>query len=176
MNTGLIHLYIGEGKGKTTAAVGLAARAAGSGKKVVFGQLLKGQLTGEVASLEALGVKVIRTDKDQGFVWQMNEEQLEECRKEQVRLFKEIWDNTIFSEPGIDLLVADESLDVLFLGLLEEQMIRDVLEKKPEGLEIVCTGRQAPEWMFELADYVTEMKKIKHPYDRGVGAREAIEY
>ena len=176
MNTGLIHLYIGEGKGKTTAAVGLAARAAGNGKKVVFGQLLKGRQTGEVASLEALGVKVIRTDKDQGFVWEMNEEQLKECKAEQMRLFNEIWDNTIFSEPDIDVLVVDESLDVLFLGLLEEKLIRDVLEKKPDGLEIVCTGRQAPDWMFELADYVTEMKKIKHPYDRGVEAREAIEY
>ena len=175
MKTGLIHLYIGEGKGKTTAAVGLAARAAGSGKKVLFGQLLKGRSTGEVASLEKLGVKVIRSDKDQGFIWEMNEEQREECRIEQVRLFNEIW-GTIFDEPDVDLLVVDEALDVLFLGLLEEQMIRDVLENKPDGLEIVCTGRQAPDWMFELSDYVTEMKKIKHPFDRGVEAREAIEY
>ena len=175
MNTGLIHLYIGEGKGKTTAAVGLAARAAGSGKNVVFGQLLKGRQTGEVASLEALGVQVIRSEKDQGFIWEMNEEQKEECRVEQVRLFNEIW-GTIFSDGKIDLLVVDESLDVLIMGLLEEQMIRDALENKPDGLEIVCTGRKAPDWMFDLADYVTEMKKIKHPFDRGIGAREAIEF
>jgi len=175
MNTGLIHLYIGEGKGKTTAAVGLAARAAGSGKKVVFGQLLKGRKTGEVASLEQLGVSVIRSKKELGFVWEMNEEEKETCRNEQLRLFIEIT-GIVISDPKIDLLVADESLDVLFMGLIEEGLVREFLENKPAGLEIVCTGRKAPEWMLEMADYVTEMKKIKHPYDRGVKAREAIEY
>jgi len=175
MNTGLIHLYIGEGKGKTTAAIGLAARAAGSGMRVVFGQLLKGRKSGEVASLEALGVRVIRTDKEQGFIWEMDEEEKEACRAEQVRLFNEIW-GIIFNEKDVDLLVVDEALDVLAEGLLGEEMIRDVLEKKPAGLEIVCTGREAPDWMFEIADYVTEMKKLKHPYDCGIEAREAIEY
>jgi len=166
---------MGEGKGKTTAAVGLAARAAGSGKKVVFGQLLKGQRTGEVASLEALGVKVIRSDKSMGFVWQMNEEQKEECRAEQQRLLGEIHDMVI-NEPDTGLLVVDEALDVIALGLIDEQEILGIIEKKPESLEIVFTGHTAPEWLIEKADYVTEMKKIKHPYDQGVKARTAIEY
>jgi len=175
MKTGLIHLYIGDGKGKTTAAVGLAARAAGSGMKVVFGQVLKGSTTGEVASLEALGVKVIRSDKKMGFVWQMNEEQKEECRAEQQRLFDEIH-NTVVSEPDTGLVVVDEALDVIALGLVDEQLVREVIETKREGLEVVFTGHTAPEWLIEKADYVTEMKKIKHPYDNGVTARAAIEY
>ena len=175
MKTGLIHLYIGEGKGKTTAAIGLAARAAGSGKRVVFGQLLKGRKTGEVASLEALGVRVIRTDKEQSFIWQMDEEQLEECRAEQIRLFNEFRD-IILGDEEIDLLVVDEALDVIVLGLVDERSVRDVFEQKPDTLEIVCTGRSAPDWLYEKADYVTEMKKIKHPFDRGIKAREAIEY
>lgn len=175
MNTGLIHLYTGEGKGKTTAAVGLAARAAGSERRVVFAQLLKGRITGEVASLETLGVRVIRSDKDMGFVWEMDKEQKEACRVEQVRLFNEIRE-IIMNDMKIDLLVVDEALDVMVLGLIEERMIRDFLEQKPAGLEMVCTGREAPDWLFEQADYVTEMKKIKHPFDRGIEAREAIEY
>ena len=175
MKTGLIHLYIGEGKGKTTAAVGLAARAAGSGKKVVFAQLLKGRKTGEVASLEKLGIRVVRSKKDFGFVWEMDAEEKEACRVEQVRLFNEIGD-IVFGETEIDLLIIDEALDVISLKLLGEQEIKDVLDRKPAGMEIIFTGHIAPDWMFELADYITEMKKIKHPYDRGVKAREAIEY
>jgi len=175
MSTGLIHLYIGDGKGKTTAAVGLAARAAGSGMKVVFGQVLKGRATGEVDSLRALGVKVIRSDKKMGFVWQMNDEQKEECKAEQLRLLEEIH-STVASDPDTGLLVIDEVLDVISLGLVGEQQIRDIIETKPVELEVVFTGRAAPEWLIEKADYVTEMKKIKHPYDKGVKARRAIEY
>ena len=175
MDTGLIHLYIGDGKGKTTAAVGLAARAAGSGMKVVFGQVLKGRATGEVDSLKALGVNVIRSDKKTGFVWQMNDEQKEECKAEQLRLLGEIR-NAVANDPDTGLLVIDEVLDVISLGLVDEQQVRDIIDTKPEGLEIVLTGRSAPEWLTEKADYVTEMKKIKHPYDRGVIARKAIEY
>ena len=175
MDTGLIHLYTGDGKGKTTAAIGLAARAAGTGMKVVFGQVLKGRATGEVASLEALDVKVIRSDKKMGFVWQMNDEQKEEFKTEQQRLFDEIRD-TVVSDPETGLLVIDEVLDALSLSLIDEQQIRDIIETKPVELEVVFTGRAAPEWLIEKADYVTEMKKIKHPYDKGVKARRAIEY
>jgi len=175
MHTGLVHLYIGEGKGKTTAAIGLAARAAGAGKRVVFGQLLKGRQTGEVASLEKLGVRVIRTDKEQGFVWEMDEEQFLECRAEQMRLFS-VFKDIIFSDGELDMLVVDEALDVIVLGLVDEGSVREVFDNKPDTLEIVCTGRSAPDWLFEMADYVTEMKKIKHPFDRGIEAREAIEY
>jgi len=175
MKKGLIHLYIGEGKGKTTAAIGLAARAAGAGKRAVLGQFLKSRQTGEVASLEALGVRVIRSDKEWCFTWEMDEKQLEECRAEQMRLF-DIFRDIIFGEEEIDILIVDEALDVIALGHVDEQSVREVFENKPETLEIVCTGQSAPGWLFDMADYVTEMKKIKHPFDRGIEAREAIEY
>ena len=175
MNTGLIHLYIGDGKGKTTAAAGLAARAAGNGKCVVFGQFLKGRRTGEVVSLERLGVRVIRSATDPGFSWNMNEQQKEGFKAEQGRLFADMME-ALGDEKGIDLLVMDEALDALAMGLLEEGTFRDAIVNKADGLEIVCTGRTAPDWLIEKADYVTEMKKLKHPFDRGIKARAAIEY
>jgi len=175
MEKGLIHLYIGEGKGKTTAAVGLAARAAGNGRRVVFGQLLKGGETGEIASLKALGVRVIRSEKENCFTWEMDEQQKAECEAEQMRLFDEIRE-VIREDEALDLLVVDEALDVVAFGALDEQSVKDVFDSKPETLEVVCTGRGAPDWLIEKADYVTEMRKIKHPFDRGIKAREAIEY
>ena len=82
----------------------------------------------------------------------------------------------VFGDAELDLLVVDEALDVMVMGLLDNEKVRDVIERKPAGLELVLTGRSAPDWLCEKADYVTEMRKIKHPYDRGVKAREAIEY
>ena len=195
MNKGLIHLYIGDGKGKTTAATGLAARAAGCGRRVVFTQFLKGRRTGEVSSLEALGVMVVRSEIDFGFCWEMDGGQRKTCHAEQGRLLGEargaVLDDTgeiredIFAtSPGnppgtdktADLLVLDEALDVIATGMLDEEALKGFVMQKPEGLELVLTGRAAPGWLMEKADYITEMKKIKHPYDMGVKAREAIEY
>jgi len=175
MKTGLIHICIGDGKGKTTAAVGLAVRAAGCGKRVVFGQMLKGTKTGETTSLEKLGVTVIRSEKKMCFTWEMDEAEREACKAEQVRLFKEIMD-AAHGEAGVDLLVIDEALVAMDIGMLDERSLRELLEQKPDELEIMLTGRRAPDWLLVKADYVTEMKKIKHPYDRGVTAREGVEY
>jgi len=175
MGSGLIHVYMGDGKGKTTAAIGLAVRAAGYGQRVVFGQMLKGRRTGEIASLEALGVIVIRSEKEMGFIWEMDDERKEAFKQEQIRLFAEIRE-AAFGGAETGLLVFDEALDVIKMGMLDEQSVRDLLEKKPEKPEMVFTGRSGPEWFLEKADYVTEMKKIKHPFDLGIKARKAIEF
>jgi len=175
MNSGLLHAYIGDGKGKTTAAIGLAARVAGCGRRVVFGQMLKGRQTGEIASLKALGVIVIRSENELGFIWEMDDERKEAFKQEQIRLFGEIRD-AAYGETETGLVVFDEALDVIKMGMLDEWSVRDLLEKKPEQLEMVFTGRGAPEWFLEKADYVTEMKKIKHPFDLGIKARKAIEF
>ena len=175
MSTGLIHMYYGDGKGKTTAAVGLAVRAAGCGRRVVFAQFLKGRPTGELAPLKELGVKLIRSDKDLGFCWELTEEQMVVWRAEQTRLFGEIREAVSGAEP-VDLLVLDEALNVAAKELLQKEELLEFIAQKPEGLEIVLTGRPAPEWLLEKADYITEMKCHRHPYDRGVMAREAIEY
>lgn len=171
MNEGFIHLYTGDGKGKTTAAAGLAARAAGYGKRVVFAQFLKGSQSGEVSSLEALGIMVVRSKIDFGFCWEMNGGQRETCRAEQERLLGEARD----AGPA-DLLVLDEALDAISTGMLDEEALKGLVMQKPERLELVVTGRAAPGWLVDMAGYITEMKKVKHPYDLGVKAREAIEY
>ena len=174
MEKGLIHLYTGDGKGKTTAAAGLAVRAAGRGRRVVFAQFLKGRKTGEISSLEKLGVRVVRSEKDFGFIWNMNDEQKEAFGAEQARLFEEV--QRAAAETPIDLLVLDESLGAMMAGRLGADTLREFLSQKPENLEIVLTGREAPDWLMEIADYITNMTKEKHPYDRGVQARESIEY
>ena len=177
MNTGLIHMYYGDGKGKTTAAVGLAVRAAGRGRRVVFAQFLKGRKTGEVDSLQKLGAKIIRSEKNKAFLWEMDDEQIKACRDVQAELWEEIKEAVSEScDEPVDLLVLDEALNATSRDLLDESALREFVLGKPEGLEIVLTGRPAPEWLAERADYITEMKCHKHPYDRGINAREAIEY
>jgi len=175
MDKGLIHIYIGDGKGKTTAAVGLAVRAAGRKRKVVFAQFLKGRKTGEVAPLKGLGVQVIRSEKNRKFFCYMDEEERIGFREEQLRLLEEAGE-AAFGGEAADLLVLDEAVDILDLNMIDDEALRSFIEQKPEGLELVLTGRAAPDWLIEMADYVTEMRKIKHPYDSGVTGREAIEF
>ena len=175
METGLIHLYYGDGKGKTTASIGLAARAAGCGRKVVFAQFLKGCSTGEIASLKKLGVRVINSERFKGFFSSMDGDQQKEYLAEQLRLLSEIGEAAFGADPA-DLLVLDEAADICGSNKVDEQVLRDLLLQKPGGMEIVITGHCAPDWLVELSDYITEMKKHKHPYDRGILARESIDY
>jgi cob(I)alamin adenosyltransferase len=173
----MIQVYFGEGKGKTTAAAGLAVRAAGHGRNVVFAQFLKSRETGEIAPLEKLGVRILRSGKEDCFSWEMTEEQKRACRARQDELFQ-MAKETVCGEDRIDLLVLDEALNAISKDhdLLDEKALIDFLDTKPETLEIVLTGRPLPEWLAAKADYITEMKKHKHPYNIGTGSREAIEY
>ena len=173
----MIHIYFGEGKGKTTAAVGLAVRAAGCGRKVVFAQFMKSRETGEIAPLEKLGVRIMRSEKKDCFSWEMTAEQKKAYRLSQTELFDTIKE-TVNGEGLTDLLILDEALNAISSehDFLEEKALLNFLDTKPETLEIVLTGRPAPDWLISKADYVTEMKKHKHPYDNGAAARESIEY
>ncbi|MDR2495446.1 MAG: cob(I)yrinic acid a,c-diamide adenosyltransferase [Spirochaetaceae bacterium] len=170
---GLIHVYTGDGKGKTTAAAGLCARARGRDKTVVFSQFLKSGVTGEVASLERLGALVIRSDLRFGFTHEMDAETGAACREEQERLFSRII--AAVREPAADLLVLDEVLDAMNAGMLEERLLRSFLEGRNADLEVVITGRRPGAWLMEMADYVSDVRKVKHPFDRGVAARIGIE-
>ncbi|MDR1031235.1 MAG: cob(I)yrinic acid a,c-diamide adenosyltransferase [Treponema sp.] len=180
MMHGLIHLYIGDGKGKTTAAVGLSVRAAGRDKQVLFAQFLKSSPTGELRSLEKLGVRVIRSTLVLGFTHQMDEETKARCKAEQAQIFRgiraalvpETRDTTINK---LALVVLDEVLDALTTGMLAEEELRSLVETKPPELELVLTGRNPPAWLLDAADYVSEIRKLKHPYDRGIPARIGIE-
>ena len=170
---GLIHIYCGEGKGKTTAALGLALRAAGCGFRVVVAQFLKSSPTGELNSLRGIeNVTVLRGDLPRGFSWQLDGEQKAGMRREHDRLFEEA---AALCAGGRTLLVLDEIIGAWYGGYIDRERVLAFLRGKPEGLEIVLTGRYPDERLCELADYITEMKKVRHPYDRGIPAREGIE-
>lgn len=170
MKKGLVHIYCGEGKGKTTAALGLILRASGRGLKVCIVRLMKDNDSGELNSIERLeGVHVIKAPEKLKFVWLMSEEEKLEYKNKIMDMLEEA------AKRDWDLLVIDEACSAVSTGLLELDYLLNLIKNKPESSEIVLTGREPRPELLELADYVTEMKKIKHPYDRGVGARTGIE-
>lgn len=173
MKKGLIHIYCGDGKGKTSAALGLAVRAAGSGLKVTIVRFLKNNRSGEVEVLKNIrGIQVISCEKEFGFSWNMTPEIRKEAEDYYTGLFKQAWEmNT-----GQDVLVLDEICGAADLGFVSQELVRKALENKPEGLEVVMTGRNPAPVLMEMADYVTEMKMIRHPYEKGIDARKGIEY
>lgn len=171
--TGRIHIYHGNGKGKTTAAIGLAVRAAGCGLKVLVFQFLKNNASNERNILEKIdNITCLPGREHVKFVSQMNGDEKAELRHYNTKALDEI---VKFCSP-FDMLVLDEILCAVQLGVLSEEKLIRFLEHKPRGLEIVMTGHEISERMLGLADYVTEMRKIRHPYDEGKMAREGIEY
>ena len=168
--TGLLHLYYGDGKGKTTAAMGLALRALGSGKKVVVLQFLKGGQSGEIPLLEQLGAKIYRGKAGQKFVFQMNEAEKAATRDLQNRNLA-----AAMTEDA-DLLVLDEAGSAWELDMVDKALLQKAVLARPAAQECVLTAHAAPRWMLDAADYVTEMKCCRHPYQKGLAARKGIEY
>ena len=177
---GYLHLYCGEGKGKTTAAAGLALRMAGAGKRAVFVRFLKNDDSGEVRALGLLpGVEVLPCKKCFGFTWQMTPQQKSEARLLYGALLRDGFAeaNRLIREGELFvLLVLDEACAALEAGLLDPEELLRLLDQRPPELEVAVTGRRPPDSFWERADYLTEMKNIRHPFDRGIGAREGIEY
>ena len=169
---GLIHLYFGDGKGKTTAAVGLAVRAAGAGKQVIFTQFFKDGSSSEVESLKLLGIRTIHAQTVKGFYRAMNEQQRQQARQDYTALFRQVTD----AAKDAGLLILDEIVSACNRGVVPETLVTDFLRSKPAELEVVLTGRNPSPALMELADYITEMRKLRHPYDRGVAARKGVEY
>jgi cob(I)alamin adenosyltransferase len=170
---GLIQVYTGSGKGKTTAALGLALRAAGHGMRTYFGQFLKGQPTGEIAALERVA-PLIRIEQfgRRGFIRVTEGPEDEDVERARQGLRKCL-EAMLSGEYRI--VVFDEVNTAVHLKVLEEREVLDVLDRKPPEVEAVLTGRYAPQAFLDRADLVTEMKDIKHYGDRGVRAREGIE-
>ncbi len=170
---GKVHIYHGDGKGKTTCAVGLCIRAAGFGTEVVFVQFLKAKQSSEIKILESIeNIKVMRARKCDKFTSQMNEEE----KKDAVKSHNEMLCEVIKEYEGKNvLLVLDEVIGAVSLGFVNEETICDFI-KNNKSCEIAMTGRAPSERLIELADYVSEIKKIKHPYDNGLAAREGIEF
>lgn len=170
---GLIHIYCGDGKGKTTAAVGLAVRAAGAGKKVVFTQFFKDGSSSEVKALLGIGnIHVMHCKTVRGFWRRMDDVQKARASEDYSKLLADV----ITAAADADLLVLDEIVSACNHGTVAEAAVTDFLRSKPEKLEVVLTGRNPSGALLELADYVTEMRKIKHPYDMGIAARRGIEF
>ncbi len=166
----MIHIYTGDGKGKTTAAVGMAVRMAGHGKKVLFAQFLKGAPTGETAVLENAGVTVLRCDKNYGFFKSMTDAdkaEITKCHNENLRYTSE-------HMREYNMIVFDEIFAALAYGLADGELVRETVGAYTG--ELVMTGRGAPKEYIEKADYVSEAVKVKHPYDKGVTAREGVEF
>ncbi len=172
---GLIHLYTGDGKGKTTASIGLAVRAAGAGKRVVFAQFMKGRDTSELNSLSQVsGIEIIRNNEDLGWFKKDDEEQAALFTK----VHNDILDKIIarVRDEQCDVLIMDEATYPYNYGIIDKKKFEELIVAKPDNLEIVITGRNADDFIKDHADYITEMKKIRHPYDQGIQAREGIEY
>ena len=170
---GLIHLYCGDGKGKTSAAVGLAVRASGAGKQVLFTQFFKDGSSSEIESLKRLpGIRVIHANTVKGFYHAMTPEQRIQARKDYTALFRQVTD----AAKNADLLILDEIVSACNRGVVPETLVTTFLRSKPTELEVVLTGREPSPALMELADYITEMRKLRHPFDRGIAARKGVEY
>jgi cob(I)alamin adenosyltransferase len=172
---GLIQIYTGAGKGKSTAAIGQAARAAGHGFKVGFLSFFKDPEAfgyGEYKSLEKLGIKTfLFAKKHPHFYKELNPDDVcQECSKG-LEFIKEL-----FQDPSWDMLVLDEINIALRDGFLKEEDVLSLLDAKPEKLELVLTGRGMTEKIAEKADLVSEVREVKHPYSCGIKSRKGIEY
>lgn len=171
---GLIHLYCGDGKGKTTAAVGLALRCAGHDKHVVIVQFLKDGTSGECCALAKLDhVTLLHANPYSKFSNSMIESERRETTESIGYAFREACARAV--QENARLLVLDELCSAISCGFLEEKEVLDFLDHKPETLEVVMTGRNPSECLQARADYISEIVKHRHPFDRGISARMDIE-
>jgi len=172
-STGLIHVYTGDGKGKTTAAFGLAMRAVGRGWRVLIIQFLKARESGEVLAAERLRPELeVRRFGTGRFIDPRHP------REEDLAVLRAGMEEArrVLSSGDYRLVVLDEINVAVHMGLIPEKEVLDALRSRAEGVEVVLTGRYAPESFIEEADYVTEFREIKHPFRRGVQAREGVEF
>ncbi len=168
---GLIHIYTGDGKGKTSAGMGLLVRALGRDLRAKIIQLFKRD-TGEQFFFENSGVEYFQFSPLHPYFKNYDPGQLENLKKE----FKAFWDNATKNLEDYDLILIDEMGPGINWGIIPENMILEFIENKPKNTELIMTGRDFPESVLQKADYISEIKKIKHPYDNGILAREGIEY
>ena len=172
---GLLLINTGPGKGKTTAALGTALRAVGSGMRVLVLQFLKGSWHyGELDSIAALGPDFVIKQLGRGFVKVGGAE----TDPEDIRLVEEAWAEarTAIASGDWDLVVLDEINYAIGYGMLDPASVADALRNRPEMVHVILTGRNAHPLLVELADTVTEMREVKHAYQKGILAQRGIEY
>lgn len=172
---GLLHIYCGDGKGKTTAALGLALRASGAGMHVWILQFLKGNETSELEALKQLShITVLRCDRNYGFTYSMGQEDKKDITECHNDMLKHAWMG--MNEKRVDMLIFDEFNAAYAYGLLDTQLADRLVLGRTDAVELVLTGRNPHEKFVEAADYVSEIRAVKHPYAKGIQARKGIEY
>jgi len=169
---GIVMLFTGDGKGKTTAAVGAAVRAAGHGERVLIIQFMKGRLYGELAAIEKIDNLSIEQHGRDEFVDPGHPEKID------VELAEKGWDRVMEAvrEDPPSLLVLDEINVAVSFGLISLETVLEFIRNRPAGMDVILTGRYAHEDLIDIADTVTEMREIKHHYNSGVQMRKGIEY
>ncbi|WP_308895719.1 cob(I)yrinic acid a,c-diamide adenosyltransferase [Candidatus Desulfosporosinus nitrosoreducens] len=173
--TGLVHIYTGEGKGKTTSAVGLAIRAVGNNLRVLMVQFLKGAETGETAILQKLepNFKLCRAEET-NFLWNLNGEQRRGLRENTEALLN--YSLQLVDSEDWDVFIMDEVMGAILTGFISKKTIVQFLKNKPQKLEVVMTGSYAPKELIEMADYVSDITPVKHPFRKGIVGRKGIEF
>lgn len=164
----MIHIITGDGKGKTSSAVGMTIRMSGYNKKILFAQFLKGSDSGEINILSSLSnITVMRLSKNYGFLNTMSTDEKEQIKKEHNQMLNHAISNSF------DMIVLDEAIPAMNFNVLDKELLFNVLKK---SCEIVLTGRDADERLIKYADYISEIKKIQHPFDSGIPARKGVEF
>ncbi len=175
MEQGLVHLYWGDGKGKTTCAIGLGLRVIGCGGTVLLTQFLKSNGSSERKAIASIrGFDCIEGPERISFSFQMHEKEREQARKCCVQMFSQAVRRS--KEKNYRLLILDELCEAISEGFLKEERVLHFLEQKPKELEVVITGHQPSENIMNRAEYITHFQNQKHPYQRGICARLGIEY
>lgn len=171
---GLTHIYCGDGKGKTTSAMGIALRGVQNNFRVIIMQFLKNGYSSEVKVLKEFpNVSVFANVNLKGFTYTMSEEQIQQAKEIDAQNFKDVL--ALCYAGKCDLLILDEAIGATNYGFLDHDVLVDFLKNRPNHMEVVLTGRDPSPTLLELADYVSEIKKVKHPYDKGIQARMGID-
>jgi cob(I)alamin adenosyltransferase len=176
LEKGYVQVYTGNGKGKTTAAVGQAVRAVGNGLKVYMLQFLKTDPTGELEIAKLIGDKfqIFRFESKKGFFWNLKDEEKVVLKNEVNTAYNFAME--VIKNNSCDVFILDEIMGVLSNKLLTEDQVMELISNKPINMELILTGRNVPDSIKNKADLITEMKDIKHYMDKGVYSREGIEY
>lgn len=175
MEKGYVQIYTGDGKGKTTAAMGLALRAAGRGLRVRIVQFMKGRDTGELHALARIpGVEVYRTAECGKFYGAMNDAEKRAVKASCREMLDRVAGWLARREP--DVLILDEAMGAIHCGALHTADFLALLDARPDTVELVLTGRRVPDALARRADLITEMVPLKHYFDAGVPGRKGIEY
>ncbi len=174
MKKGYIQIYTGNGKGKTTAAMGLALRACGHGFTVKIVQFLKGGVSGELTSIKKLeGIDIYRVTDADKYIWDLTAEQKMNMQVRSAAMLEEV---RIWFEEEIDIIILDEIMAAIEHDIVSLNDVISLLKAKPDCTEVVMTGRNAPNELIEMAHLVSEINDVKHYYSDDVPARKGIEF